>query len=255
MSEFSAKGWVKFTHDPEVERWAEAANKAANAALVDPALAHWHQCGGTWFVGVDALPNDASGAVGGVPLGLSISDKVKALAGTWPAMHRAQLSVIYEGYPKPREGESEAGFRYRLNRDAAHVDGVLGLGHPKRRFVKEPHAFILGIPLNDGPPEAAPMVVWEGSHLIMQRAFAAAFQGMAPQGWSNVDVTEIYVAARREVFETCPRVVVHARLGEAYLVHPLALHGVAPWGGPAVALGRRIAYFRPQVADVADWIA
>ena len=38
------------------------------------------------------------------------------------ALHPAQLSVIYPGYPKPRVGESEAAGRYRAKRDAAHLD-------------------------------------------------------------------------------------------------------------------------------------
>ena len=32
--------------------------------------------------------------------------------------HKAQLSVIFPGYPKPRAGDSEASFEYRLKRDA-----------------------------------------------------------------------------------------------------------------------------------------
>ena len=40
------------------------------------------------------------------------------------ALHPAQLSVIYPGYPKPRVGESEAAGRYRVKRDAAHLDGL-----------------------------------------------------------------------------------------------------------------------------------
>ena len=35
----------------------------------------------------------------------------------------AQVSVCYPGYPMPREEESKAAFKYRLKRDAAHVDG------------------------------------------------------------------------------------------------------------------------------------
>ncbi len=71
-----------------------------------------------------------------------------------------------------------------------------------------------------------------------------------------MDVTEAYHAARREVFETCARVVVHARPGEAYLIHRLALHGVAPWraGAKAPPEGRMIAYFRPEIGSPADWI-
>lgn len=67
--------------------------------------------------------------------------------------------------------------------------------------------------------------------------------------WPDIDLTDAYHAARREIFDTCPRVAVHARPGEAYLVHRLALHGVAPWAKDAKAPseGRMIVYFRPEL--------
>ena len=89
--------------------------------------------------------------------------------------HKAQVSITYPGHPKPREGESDAAFQFRKILDAAHVDGILGIGTPKRRFVREPHAYILGMPLNDFDAGASPMVVWEGSHQIMQAAFQDTF--------------------------------------------------------------------------------
>ena len=52
--------------------------------------------------------------------------------------HKAQLSVIFPGYPKPRTGDSEAAFEYRRKRDAAHVDGLLPIGVEKTYLV-EPH--------------------------------------------------------------------------------------------------------------------
>ena len=152
-------------------------------------------------------------------------------------LHRAQVSVIYPGYPRPRRGESEAAFRYRLNRDAAHVDGLLGVGDAKRRMLKERHAYILGLPLTACSAEASPLTVWEGSHNVMRAAFEAALRGVPEPEWENVDLTELYQQTRREVFETCPRVLVPAQPGEAYLVHRLALHGVAPWGAGAEAPG------------------
>ena len=55
-------------------------------------------------------------------------------------------------------------------RDAAHLDGVLPVGSDKRRMVKEPHAWIVGLSLNAADAGAAPLVVWEGSHLVMGAA-------------------------------------------------------------------------------------
>ena len=225
--------------------------------MQDPALAHWHVCEGTWFVGVDALDNDATGAVAGSGPLDGAAVRFLANLGPVPPLHRAQISVIYPGYPRPRAGESDAAFRYRLNRDAAHVDGVRPVGPERRRHVLEPHGFVLGLPLCPASPEAAPLVVWEGSHRVMQAAFARAFAGTDPARRAQIDITEPYQAARRAVFETCRRVPLPAQPGEAYVLHRHALHGVAPWADRATAGpdGRMIAYFRPELpGGLADWI-
>ena len=170
--------------------------------------------------------------------------------------HKAQVSITYPGYPKPREGESDAAFQFRKNRDAAHVDGILGIGTPKRRFVREPHAYILGMPLNDFDAGASPMVVWEGSHQIMQAAFQDTFAGLTDAQIRETDITDLYQNVRKHVFDTCERVEVHANVGEAYVLHPMCLHGVAPWASTAKAPpeGRMIAYFRPEVRSALDWL-
>ena len=254
VGQLATRGWTRFGWDSRTARWAEAAYAAGRKALEDPDLAHWYQCENTWFVGVDALPNDPKGALADVPLAGAAIEAITAGLGPIPPLHRAQLSVMFPGYPKPRAGEGEGAFRYRLKRDSAHVDGLLAEGPDKRRHLCEPHAWILGLPLTASHPDAAPLVVWEGSHLIMAQAFAKAFDGAQPDQWGDIDVTEIYQAARREVFETCPRIPVHAKPGEAYLIHRLALHGVAPWTAPD-GPGRIIAYFRPELDDTADWLA
>ncbi|MDG2273877.1 MAG: hypothetical protein P8L39_16385, partial [Halioglobus sp.] len=132
---------------------------------------------------------------------------------------------------------------------------LLAVGPDRRRMLKEPHAFILGLPLNTCSPAASPMVVWEGSHLIMAEVFQKAFAGIDVASWADIDVTEVYQTARRQVFERCKRVVVHAVPGEAYVVHRLALHGVAPWQNRADApqKGRMIAYFRPELVTRSLW--
>ena len=55
------------------------------------------------------------------------------------------------------------------------------------------------------------------------------FSALPAEQWGEVDATEVYQATRRTIFETCERVTVTAKPGEAYLIHRLALHGVAPW--------------------------
>ncbi|WP_377186758.1 hypothetical protein [Ruegeria meonggei] len=257
MTAFWQKGWIKFPYDPTLAVWVEHALPAARAAVTNPAFAQWLDCEGTWFIGVDALDNDPQGRVGHSD---ALTGQAMAFIdqhyGALP-LHQGQVSVIYPGYPRPRQGENESAAQYRRNRDAAHVDGLRPTGPDRRRRVDEPHAWILGIPLTDASTEAAPMVLWEGSHQILRAAFARALDGQPRDSLHQVDVTEIYQSARREVFESCKRIELPAKPGEAYLLHRHCLHGVAPWGDTATAGpdGRMIAYFRPECAGgVAEWI-
>jgi hypothetical protein len=255
---FATLGWAQFGHDAGLARWAGAARAAALARMAEPAQqAEWLECEGTWFVGVDTLPNGPDGAVAGS--GALCGPGYDAARGLYGdlALHAGQVSVIYPGYPRPREGESEAAFGYRQRRDAAHVDGLLAVGAARHRMLKERHAYILGLPLSKASAAASPLVVWEGSHEIMRAAFADALRGVAPADWGEVDLTEVYQAARRDVFARCRRVAVPARPGEAMLIHRLALHGVAPWaeGAEAGPEGRMIAYFRPEFEGLGDdWL-
>ena len=259
--QFFQRGWCAFDHDPALAAWAEAARPVAEATLHDPELrSRWLRCGGTWFAGVNALPNDASGAVPDDASGAVPGANVPPLAGAAVdfiadvlglgavAWDRAQISICFPGYPQPWDGESDAAFRFRRDRDAAHIDGLRRIEPGRRRKLDETHAFILGIPLTETRPDAAPFTVYEGSHELMRRAFRARFDGIPPADWACEDITEAYVAARREAFETCARVPVHATPGQAYLVHRLTLHGVAPWGASPETGPRMIAYFRPDMA-------
>jgi hypothetical protein len=257
VESFAERGYLSFPVDSAVRAWAEHARGFAAEAARDPAQAHWLRCGGTWFVGVDALPNDRHGGVGGGPplQGVAMDFIADELRLSLP-LHRAQVSICYPGYPQPSAEESPAAYRFRLNRDAAHVDGLLAEGPDKRRYVREPHAYILGLPLTWQSEDAAPLVVWEGSHIIMRAMFAKVFEGRAPKDCPDVDVTEPYQDARRQAFATCRRIVLPANPGEATLLHRHLLHGVAPWGEKATAPpeGRMIAYFRPETQRWEDWL-
>lgn len=195
--------------------------------------------GQTWFVGVDALPNAADGSLDEVPLTGPWESYVTAP----PVWHPAQLSIVYPGYPGQDAGESSSSHRYRVQRHAAHVDGLLPIGPARRRFLREPHAFILGLPLTVS--EAAPLMVWPGSHTIMGDAFRDLVGTGDPL---TVDLTAGYQAARRQVFDRIAPVPVTALPGQSVLLHRHLLHGVAPWddcaSGPPE--GRMVAYFRPQ---------
>lgn len=256
-STFDAQGYLRFAFSPLSALWAEAARAAGSAALTDAAHAHWWRHRRTWFVGVDALPNDGTGAVpGGPPLSGPAVDFILqelGFAGPW---HRAQVSACFPGYPLRGADESETQQHFRLKRDAAHVDGLHGEGPGRRRHMREFHAFILGLPLTEASADASPLVVWAHSHLIMQDVFRKAFAHVPPEAWGEIDVTEAYQAARTRVFAECPRVTLPAQPGEATLVHRFALHGVAPWGEGATAgtHGRMIAYFRPETTDRVRWL-
>ena len=247
MSDLTKDGYRVFPFEERVADWARAAHAAAiKVCKTTGDLRH----GKTWRVGVDELPNEADGSISGVALAGAWREHVTAPA----AWHAAQLSVIYPGYPQQDTDESDAAHGFRLNRDAAHVDGLLPEGPHKQRHLREPHQFVLGIPLNEAT--ASPLVIWPQSHKMIKAAFADALAGIDPAHWGDQDVTEIYKDVRRTVFQTCPRVEVHAKVGEAVLVDRHLLHGVAPWGdGTAPSEGRMIAYFRPLVADTADWLA
>jgi hypothetical protein len=239
-------GWARIGPDARIAAWARAALPLARAAIAVDADG-W-RCGGTWHVGLDALPNGPDGGVG-------VAFPWAALPLDPVPLHQGQVSTIRPGYPQPWEGEGDAAFAYRVKRDAAHLDGLLALGPDKRRFVKEPHAWVLGIALNDHAADCSPLVVWEGSHMIMQAAMARAFAGHAPDSWPDIDVTDAYTAARREVFASCRRIALPIRVGEATLIHRHLLHGMAAWGGgKAPPEGRMIAYFRPMLPSVADWM-
>lgn len=242
-------GYTVYDHDPHVAAWSKAAADVARTIAAQPQMRGPDNLrhGQTWFVGVDALPNGSDGSIAGVPL-----------RGPWQSvvpdvpLHPAQLSIIYEGYPKQDASESDANHRYRVNRCAAHVDGLLPVGPDRRRFACEYHAYILAIPL--GECAAAPTVVWPTSQHIMQAALREAI-GDKPS--DQVDITEAYQQARAHVFEVCTPVPLMLRQGQSALLHPFLLHGTQSWGAQkdVSGQGRMVAFFRPECAGGASqWL-
>ena len=255
---FFERGWCRFEFDPGLYGWVEAALPSAQETLEDPRQEKWLRYQGTWFAGVNALPNDTRGAVGDSgPLRGSALDFIAGSLGLsdfdWDA---AQVSICYPGYPLPMAGESPGGARYRRQSDAAHVDGLLPEGEQRRRHLREHHGFILGIPMVEFNADASPFVVWEGSQEIVREAFVRRFSGLAPELWGEQDITDTYHAARRQAFAECKRVELHARPGEAFIAHRLVLHGMAPWreGAAAGDDGRMICYFRPDTFGPWEWL-
>lgn len=258
LQSFRDKGWCKVPYDPVLADWVAATLPTARAIVAAPETQQWLRHGRTWFAGVNVLPNDGTGAVPGAPplSGKALDFIGRDLGITGFEWEAAQVSVCYPGYPKQGTDETEAAFGYRLRRDAAHIDGLLREGPEARRHLREYHGFLLGIPMVDFSADASPFTVWEGSHEIVRARFRDLFKELVPDAWGDVDVTDAYKALRRDLFESCVRRTVWARPGEAYIVHRLALHGMAPWadGARAGPDGRMIAYFRPEIGGPEDWL-
>lgn len=249
-AEFLRKGWLKFPSDPLVLAWATAAKEAALASALDPAMRErWLRCEGTWFAGVNALGNAPNGSLArvGVPAVAGAALRfAEGYAGPF-TLDPAQVSIVYPGYPKQGVEESEAAFRYRLRRHGAHVDGFERIMPERRWRLSELHGFVLGVPLSRTDGKASPLSVWEGSHEVFRSTFREAFDGVDPDCWRELDSTDAYGRARAESFESCTRVSVAAKPGEAYIVHRLALHGIGPWEAASGVPPRIVAYFRPEM--------
>lgn len=255
---FYEDGFAVYDHDTQIAAWACAVHPLAQKALLDQhQLDTWLVCQGTWFVGVDALETGPSGEAEGTALDGAVIRDLRMTYQVERPLHKAQLSVVYPGYPKSRDGESDAAFAYRKKRDAAHVDGLHALGTDRKRHLVECHAYLLGLPINDASKGASPLVVWRGSHKIVRDWLSGHLSHLECSVWKDVDLTESYQAIRRKIFATCERVEVPVAFGQAVAMHRHALHGVAPWrdedGGKTKS--RMIAYFRPQVSQpLAQWL-
>lgn len=256
---FLQRGWCHFEYDQAIADWVNAALLFARKAVKAEKNTPWLRCQGTWFVGVNVLPNREDGSIGEGPvLQGNVVDFVRQTIGCDKlAWDPAQVSVVYPGYPKPRESESEKAFDFRRRRDAAHVDGLLPEGPLRRRHLREYHSFILGVPMVEYDASASPCVVWEGSHELVRSAMLERFTGLDADRWCDEDITEAYHAVRNQIFKQCHRIELVAKPGEAYLLHRLALHGISPWlaGTEAAGDGRMICYFRPQFAAAWEWLS
>ena len=256
--EFLDKGWCSFEYDPALARWVEHALPFAQEAIASEEHAQWLRHGGTWHAGVNALPNDANGNIGksGNVGGEAVNFIREFLVEDSFQWDRAQISVCYPGYPKPSNDESAAALRYRIKRDAAHIDGLRREGPNRRRFLGEYHGFILGVPLAPYSEQASPFVVWEGSHRHAKRAFSKFYGEHSVESWGEMDVADVYKELRNQLFNHCKRITLPVQPGQAFVVHRLALHGMAAWHPQATAGpdGRMICYFRPEIGGPNDWL-
>ena len=89
-------GYVVFAHDPAVARWAVAAKRTGHEVL---AQGRDFRHGRTWFVGVDALPNNDT-----FTLGLRSSSSSSTPRSSW----LASKSILHKTREigKPPKGKS-----------------------------------------------------------------------------------------------------------------------------------------------------
>ena len=255
---FRRLGWQTLPRDQSVLDWTSCVRTWVDAKLIAKQFSPSQlRCGGTWFAGVNFLENKGSGEFNGISFsGHSVAEILKQFGVYFDGWDSAQVSICYPGYPKKMNEESTAAFEYRKKRYGAHVDGIIPVGINKRRFLKEPHAFVLGIPLSDFNKYAAPLVVWEGSHKIIRSMIWEKLKNFDPQSWTNIDITENYHEARRIIFNTCKPKIITAPVGSTYIIHRHSLHGIMPWDkrGDSEASGRMIAYFRPKLKKLEYWL-
>ena len=251
-------GWCSFPSDEGIRNWVSHTLPVTKGIVNSAENSHWMRYQNTWFAGVNVLTNDAEGRVTDGPrLQGNITEFIyNILHLKTDNLDKGQISVCFAGYPKPMQAETEATFRYRLNRDAAHLDGLLAVGLQRRRYLREPHSYILAIPLVESPKDAAPFVVWEKSHEIIKQEFQKIYNSIRQDQWHDIDVTQAYQEMRKHIFEHCRRVAISVSPGETYLVHRHCLHGMAPWPKtiPNTADGRMICYFRPHSIDIQSWL-
>ena len=254
---YNRLGWKVFNHDPKIVDWAQEAKSRTISKLCSRQLAkHDLRCGGTWFPGVRFLDNNDLGALGSTKLeGNSVGQISKKFGKFFKFWDPAQISVIYPGYPKRVESESENAFKFRKEKFGSHVDGVIPIGKSRKRFIKEFHTFIYGISISEFDELAAPLIAWEGSHHIFRSALEQVLKHLEPTSWPDLDITMCYNEVRKHIFKKCKPRVIWVPIGGSFIIHRLCLHGVAPWGDGAFSepSGRMIAYFRPNLIDSGHW--
>lgn len=163
---YQQKGWCVFDHDAVIEAWVSTNFDTAFKTINEPQNKEWFRYADTWFVGVNVFHYSPQGVVNNkLPLsGRAVGFIEQHLTHKQINLDKGQLSVCYLGYPKG--SLEDAGFSYRLHKDAAHVDGLLKEGS-QNRYCREYHDYILAIPMVDISIEESPLVVWNSSHKII----------------------------------------------------------------------------------------
>ncbi len=257
---YQRDGWYQFSADDQILGWLESIQTVVGQAIAAPQNQHWWRYQGTWFVGVNVLPNDGRGRVNAGPTltGAAANFLAKYLKADLGAFDKAQLSIVRAGYPQADKHETKAALAYRRDRDAAHIDGLLKDAVAAGRYAREYHHYLWAIALHDGSLCTSPLVVWRGSHRLIQDSFRRFFADKDIESISQYDVSECYAATRKQVFEQCERVALPLQRGQSVVAHRFLLHGTAPWSrsqrGIKQTDARGLCFFRPELKDLHRWL-
>ncbi len=146
----------------------------------------------TWFVGVDALPT--------CPMAVCPAVRRCRRGDCFPARsprlhrpvaHGAALRLLPR-LSQRDDDESESQQPLPRQTRCGPCGRPPWRGPERRRHLREFHDLILGLPLNAASADAAPLVVWRGSHVMMQKLFTDALAHLAPEEWGAVDLTDLY---------------------------------------------------------------
>ena len=250
INSYEKNGWISFPYSFALNKWAKKVEEIVSSQIFTiPEGDKDLRCGGTWFPGVNFLNNKRNGDVDGVFFPEELKSFIVENEPAFDAVFdKAQISICYTGYHKKMKAESSKAFKFRTDRFSAHIDGILPLGQGRRRFLKEYHSFILGIPINSTSNKASPCVIWEGSHAIVRDAFKKYKEIQNIDTWDTHDITDFYNKLRSEIFNQCIAKTIWVPVGHAYLIHRLSFHGILPWkDNTKRKSGRMIAYFRPDL--------
>ena len=253
------QGWCRLPKSAALLSWAEAHLDAAQTGMKAPENHQWWRYQDTWFAGVNVLPNNELGAVAGqpplpLPLLTTLADYCQAAVGE---LDLGQISALFPGYPQIDPQQSVAANQFRRRHYAAHLDGLVPLGPQRRRFLTEQHSFILGISLTSHPVNAAPLMIWPGSHKRIQAWLIANLSGLPTADWDQIDLTDGYQDIRKHILADTEPQALHLAKGEAYVMHRHLLHGMGHWPNSIADphnQGRIIVYFRPCWHQPMQWL-
>ena len=166
----NSQGYYVWPWRQDIFQWSQSLLTPARQAMATPEHQHWWHHQNTWFVGVNALPNNPHGQVA---KGKAMMSWLQGLLETY-CLHaplnldKGQISTCHMGYPQQDQDEPNQNYYFRKHFYAAHMDGLIPEGKQRRRYLKEYHSFILGVPLTEHDAQAAPLMVWPNSHQRLQ---------------------------------------------------------------------------------------